>query len=64
MPITYHPSPVIIVDKMQIPSGGTYPARVLVYDNTYAGISSGGSHGGLLSGLITHESDDKPAAGK
>ena len=43
---------VIIVDKLTIPGGGTYDARVLVYKNTYAGTWSGGERGGLLSGII------------
>lgn len=46
-------TPVIIVDKLGIPFGNTYSARVLVYENTYAGTWSGGGHAGLLSGLIT-----------
>jgi hypothetical protein len=55
---------VIVVDKMSIPGpgsyGGTaYSARVLVYENTYAGSWSGGNRAGLLKGLITK---DKPAA--
>ncbi len=44
---------VIIVDKIPVPGGGTYSARVLVYENTYAGSWSGGDHGGLLNGVIT-----------
>ena len=49
---------VIIVDNLQIPGAGNYggtaySARVLIYENTYAGTWSGGDHGGLLSGLIT-----------
>src|SRR5687767_3112043 len=35
-------TPVIIVDKMTMPGGGTYSARVLIYDHTYAGTWSGG----------------------
>ncbi len=46
---------VIIVDKLAIPGGGTYSARVLVYENTYAGTWSGGDKVGLLSGFITQE---------
>jgi hypothetical protein len=56
---------VIIVDNLQIPGAGNYggtaySARVLIYENTYAGTWSGGDHGGLLSGLITKSS---PAGG-
>ena len=48
-------TPVIIVDKLQVPGGGTYSARVLVYDQTYAGTWSGGEHGGLLYGVIKND---------
>ncbi|MDB6134656.1 MAG: hypothetical protein JWM59_2899 [Verrucomicrobiales bacterium] len=46
-------TPVIVVDKFGLPGAGTYSARVLVYDGTYAGTWSGGDHGGLLNGLIS-----------
>lgn len=45
-------TPVIIVDKFGLPGAGTYSARVLVFDGTYAGTWSGGDHGGLLNGLL------------
>lgn len=48
-------TPVIIVDKVGVPGGGTYSARVLIYEKTYAGTWTGGDHGGLLNGLITAE---------
>jgi hypothetical protein len=49
---------VIIVDNLQMPGAGNYggtaySARVMIYENTYAGTWSGGDHGGLLSGIIT-----------
>ena len=50
-------TPVIVVDKLQYPGGGTYSARVLVYDKTYAGTWSGGDYGGLLNGVITNEKE-------
>ena len=50
-------TPVIIVDKLQYPGGGTYSARVLIYDHTYAGTWSGGDYGGLLNGVITNEKE-------
>lgn len=50
-------TPVIIVDKLQYPGGGTYSARVLIYEHTYAGTWSGGDHGGLMSGVITNEKE-------
>ncbi|HEV8541105.1 MAG TPA: hypothetical protein VGR78_01825 [Verrucomicrobiae bacterium] len=50
-------TPVIIVDKLPIPGGGVYSARVLIYEHTYAGTWSGGDHGGLLNGVITNEKE-------
>src|SRR5262249_42871520 len=50
-------SRVITVDNAGVPDSGTYSARVLIYDNSYAGTWSGGDHGGLLSGAITHEKE-------
>lgn len=52
-------SPVIVVDKLWIPGGGTYSARVVFHDDTYAGVWSGGGMRGLLSGFIT-----RPAAAR
>jgi hypothetical protein len=54
-------TPVIVVDKIPMPGGGVYSARVLFYEHTYAGTWSGGDHGGLLNGVITNEPGDKPA---
>ena len=51
-------TPVIIVDKVGVPGSGTYSARVLIYEKTYAGTWTGGDHGGLLSGIITTAKDD------
>src|SRR5947208_121193 len=45
-------TPMIVVEKMTVPGGGTYSARVLFYGKTYAGSWTGGEHGGLLSGVI------------
>jgi hypothetical protein len=50
-------TPVLIVDKIPMPGGGVYSARVLFYDHTYAGTWSGGDHGGLLNGVITNEKE-------
>jgi hypothetical protein len=50
-------TPVLIVDKIPMPGGGVYSARVLIYDHTYAGTWTGGDHGGLLNGIITNEKD-------
>jgi hypothetical protein len=50
---------VIIVDNLQVPGANaygasSYSARVMIYEHTYAGTWSGGDHGGLLTGVITH----------
>jgi hypothetical protein len=50
-------TPVIIVDKVAVPGGGTYSARVLIYEKTYAGTWTGGDHVGLLSGAIMPQKD-------
>jgi len=51
-------TPVITLDSVGMPGGGnSYSARVLIYDNTYAGTWSGGVHVGLLNGVITNEKD-------
>jgi hypothetical protein len=50
---------VIIVDKLQVPGGGTYSARVLIHEHTYAGTWSGGEQGGLLYGIISNQSTPK-----
>lgn len=51
---------VIIVNNLTVPGGGTYSARVLIHDGTYAGTWSGGNHGGLLNGLIAKTAEPKP----
>jgi hypothetical protein len=53
-------TPVIVVDNIPVPGGGTYSARVLFYDKTYAGTWSGGEHVGLLNGVITNEKEESP----
>ena len=45
-------TPVIVVDKIGFPGLGTYSARVLIYEDHYAGFWSGGDHGGHLFGTI------------
>jgi hypothetical protein len=47
-------TPVIVVDNVGVPGSGTYSARVLIYENTYAGTWTGGDHGGLMNGVIQH----------
>ena len=52
-------TPVITLDKVSIPGMGTYSARVLVFEKTYAGTWSAGDHGGTLHGLV-QKKDAKP----
>lgn len=54
-------TPVIIVDRLGIPGGNLYSARVVIYDDSYAGTWSGGSVKGLLNGMITR--DEEAATG-
>jgi hypothetical protein len=48
-------TPIIVVDKLGVPGGGTYSARLMIFEDTYAGTWSGGDHAGLMSGVITRE---------
>ena len=50
-------TPVIIVDDVGVPGSGSYSARVMIYDNTYAGTWTGGDHGGLMNGVITQQKE-------
>jgi hypothetical protein len=45
-------TPVITVTKVAFPGLGTYSARVLFYDDSYAGTWSGSNHGGEMWGKI------------
>ena len=45
-------TPVISVTDMTIPLLGKYTARVMIHDDHYAGMWSGGDHGGLMYGRI------------
>ncbi|MDB5356875.1 MAG: hypothetical protein JWN24_3328 [Phycisphaerales bacterium] len=48
-------TPIITVTDVGVPGIGTYTARVLIYDDHYAGTWSGGAkHGGTLAGVIEH----------
>ncbi len=47
-------TPVLIIDNLAFGGPRTYTARVLFYDNGYAGTWSAGDHGGLVNGVITH----------
>lgn len=50
-------TPVITVTDVGVPGLGTYTARVLIYDDQYAGTWKGGDHGGQLWGRIVREGD-------
>jgi hypothetical protein len=45
---------IMVVDKLAIPNGGTYSARLLFYERTYSGTWSGAHGGGMLYGVITN----------
>ena len=55
-------TPVMVVNKMGIPGGNKYSARVLVFENSYAGTWSGPGIQGLLNGMITHEPTEEKEA--
>ncbi len=48
---------ILIVDKLSIPGGGTYSARVMFFEKTYSGAWSGARGGGMLYGTITNEKE-------
>lgn len=50
-------TPVISVTKVTVPGMGTYSARVLIYDDHYAGTWDAGDHGGHLWGRIEREGE-------
>ncbi len=50
-------TPVITLDKMQIPLIGQYSARVIIDDGFYAGTWRGHAYGGVLSGQILKKDD-------
>lgn len=45
-------TPVITLDNFKVPGFGTFTARVMIFDNQYAGTWSGGDHGGQMFGRI------------
>ncbi|MEA3207693.1 MAG: hypothetical protein QOE70_750 [Chthoniobacter sp.] len=47
-------TPVLILDKVSMGTSRTYSARVMIYDQTYAGWWTAPDHGGLLNGVITN----------
>ena len=52
-------TPVISVTKAAIPGLGTYTARVLVYEGSYAGTWSASDHQGFLSGLLERPAEKR-----
>lgn len=47
-------TPVLILDQVSMGTPRAYCARVLIFENTYAGWWTAPDHGGLLNGVITH----------
>jgi hypothetical protein len=56
-------TPVITVDKMSFPGLGTYTARVMIYEDHYAGFWSGADHGGHLFGIVERNAVKQPPTG-
>ena len=52
-------TPVISLTKLMVPGFGTFTARVLIYDDQYAGTWSGRDHGGQLFGRIVRGDEAK-----
>src|SRR5207253_645672 len=52
-------TPVITLTDFPVPGFGTFTARVLIYDNQYAGTWSGAGHGGQLFGKVVRASEEK-----
>jgi hypothetical protein len=48
---------ILIVDDLMIPGGGTYTARLMIYERTYSGTWKGQRGGGMLYGTITTETE-------
>jgi hypothetical protein len=48
-------TPVITVEQVLVPGLGTFSARVMIYDDQYAGVWSAQDHGGQLFGRIVKQ---------
>lgn len=46
---------ILVVDKLSIPGGGTYSARVMFYEKTYSGTWSSERSGGMIYGVISSQ---------
>lgn len=59
-------TPMICIDNLNVPGLGEYTARVLFYDDHYAGFWTGKDHGGHMYGVIEHgaKKDEAPAPAK
>ena len=57
-------TPVIVVDNVTILGLGTFSARVMFFDDHYAGYWKHGDRGGHLFGLVPHQGAAAPAVGK
>src|SRR5262245_9859516 len=62
-------TPVIVVDNFTIPGMGTFSARVMFFDDHYAGYWKHGDRGGNMFGVVrradaARPAAEKPAAGK
>ena len=48
---------ILVVENLAIPNGGTYTARLLIYERTYSGTWKGQRGGGMLYGVITNDAE-------
>jgi hypothetical protein len=54
-------TPVITLDSASVSGFGSFTARVLIHDDSFAGMWSGGSHRGELYGRVVKESEKEKA---
>ena len=54
-------TPVVGVTDLGIPGLGTYTARVVFYQDSYAGMWWGATHGGNMFGTIERPEEDQPS---
>ncbi len=54
-------TPVIVVDSFTIPGMGTFSARVMFFDDHYAGYWKHGDRGGNMFGVVRRADAPKPA---
>jgi hypothetical protein len=48
---------ILMVEELAIPGGGTYTARLLIFERTYSGTWKDQRGGGMLHGTITNEAE-------